>query len=700
MSGFLGSLGINQGDKYNNSKQQKIQQGFTTNQSQYGVNNREGFVGILGNNDTMDQVIDHETVNTNARMNNFNNNIAQYGTDYKTLKERTKTYINNSELDLNLEKNYNVFINKSKGHTEINEVSQKQCVTKNSINNLPLATGFDAAYPQNFTNYTDANNACKLWAADSGKTVYAVTKDDKGKYQCYTGSSLAATITANLKPSSLYTVLSGDGATKQGGLFANGQIGVWGGKADPVWNIPNMTPANLLRKYNSTNYSSGPKGVAEVVNGGWWGTPSAGGWGTNFFPNDIAWWISNNDHWLMGTMGYFYFVYNSSIARHIGIYTVADDQFELKVNGVTVKSRTGGYGGKDFGINIKAGKNVFEYRLINTGGPGAFVFYAYEGYTNRIWFKSGDSGWAYSMTAVPDYNLISNTVIDQANPTGLKTLNPVPAGYEKCDAIIGGGIKKSSISASYGRNCSNVTNPPLNVRYITVRPNNNGDYIQINQMVVNAFVNGSLTNVAPRGTCTAKNTWQGTNTISGPINGVIPNHNTEEYYSLTNQKDNWWQLDLGTDYPVTELIYYNRTNCCPSRALGMIIQLTANDGTIYQPITLTAALKQNFNVSTKGLTATSPVNIRGGEYWNGYSYNKSEAAAICTARGQRLCTKAELNKSDFCSCGWTSDSDLPGYPMAHGDPTPQGWCGGTNGGQVWRTCGWTKENRGSAHCCK
>jgi hypothetical protein len=571
-------------------------------------------------------------------------------------------------------------------------------VTKDSIHNLTLATGFNAAYPQNFTNYTDVNNACKLWAADTDKTVYAVTKDDSGKYQCSTGTALAATITPNLKPSTLYTVLLGNGSAKQGGLFANGQIGVWGGNADPAWNIVNMTPAKLVKKYNSNDYSSGPQGVSEARSG-WWGEPSKGGWGTNYFPNDIAWWISNNDHWLMGNMGYFYFVYNSPTAKHIGIYTVTDDQFVLKLNGERVKSVTSHYNvsGKDFGINIKPGKNVFEYKVVNTGGPGAFVFYAYEGYTNKILFKSGDPGWGYTMNPVPDYNLITNQMIDQANPNGIKTVNPVPTGYEKCDIIIGGGIKKESISASFGRNCSNVTNPPLNARYVRVTPNDKGDYIQIPTLEINAFVNGSVKDVAPQGTATAPNQW-GNYSPPRAINGN--KNNWLGYHSATTGMNNYFQVDLGRDYPITEIIYWNRGDCCANRANGMKIHLIANDGTVYQPITLTAAMKQHFNVSTKGMSASSPVNIRGGDKWNGYSFNKAEATAICTARGQRLCTKSELNNSDFCSCGWTSDSTVPGYPMANGDPTPQGWCGGHNGGQVWRTCGGTDGNLGSAHCCK
>jgi hypothetical protein len=595
-----------QGMKYNNGKQQIIQKGFKSG--------REGFSGILGPNANMNNVISNETANTLTKTYAQNDNIAQYGEKYKELTQKTEEYVKNSNVNETIEKNYNVFVNRSMGPAEIKETNQKGCVTRDSISNLTLAAGFAEAYPNNFPNYAEANTACKIWAADSAQSVYAVTRDANFKYQCYTGQELAPKITTMMKPAILYTVLEGDTTAVQGGLFYNGQIGVWGGgggssaggggAADPQWNINNMLKPSLLKKYNSTDYSSGPKGVEQIVRDNWWGTPGAGGWGGNYFPNDKqAWWISNEDYNYMGTMGYFYYIYTSPTARNIGIYTVVDDSSVLKVNGQTLSGQGG-----NFGANLKEGKNVIEYKLVNTGGPGAFVFYAYEvGNNNNVFFRSGDAGWGYTMNPVPDFNLITNVVIDQVNPNGIKTVNPVPAGYDKCDSVLGGGIQKSSIAATYGRNCSNTTNPPLGVRYLRVTPNNNGDYIQIAQIVVNAFVNGAITNVAPRGTCTAANAWGGWDLATK--NAAIKSPMTGGWiYHSARGGDSWWQLDLGQDYPVTEIIYYNRIDCCQDRANGMKIQLRANDGTAYQPITLTGALKQSFNISTKGLTAKPRTN--------------------------------------------------------------------------------------------
>jgi hypothetical protein len=169
------------------------------------------------------------------------------------------------------------------------------------------------------------------------------------------------------------------------------------------WNIPSMTQATLLSKYNNRDYSSGPKGVKAVVDGNWWGFPGRGGWGTNHFPTDIAWWISGSDYNLVGTMGYFYYIYNSAEDKNIGIYWIADNDGVLKVNGEKVAGSNGSKGS----VNVKAGKNVFEFQCTNSGGPGGFVFYAYEENTNNVLFKSGP-GWVVSQTPAPDYTLITS----------------------------------------------------------------------------------------------------------------------------------------------------------------------------------------------------------------------------------------------------------------------------------------------------
>jgi hypothetical protein len=686
-------IALNQGGKFYENIKKKVKQTFSIGQ-------KEGFDGILGSNQIMDYAISSETKRTNESATNLNDNIAQYGTDYKALQKKTTQYLNDKSNDYELKKNYNVFINKASKEGEIPATNQKGCVTKDSINNLTLASGFTSAYPNNFPDYKKAETACKLWAADSKQKVFAVNQDNTGKYQCYTGDELGTNIVQYTKPATLYKVLTGDSGTVQGGLFGNGQIGVWTGQTTQAeWNITNMTKPTLIKKYNSNDYSSGPQGIEAAFQAGWWGMPSKGGWGVNLFPNDVAWWISTSNYTVVGTMGYFYYLLNSPNAKHIGLYWVNDDDAVVKLNGNIITGTSNlGWAGKNVGVNLQAGKNVFEINLINGGGPGALVFYAYEGYTNKILFKSGDDGWGISSKPVSDYNLITNSTTDQTNPSGMKVLNSVPSGFANCDPIVGGGVNKNNITASYGRNCSNDTQPPLNVRYVTYTPNDTPDYLQVASLAVYAIVDGNIVNVAPKGTATSSAKWQyGGNFHAGsPVNGNLNNH-LGFHSSHPPSPDAFWKLDLGRDYQVKEIVYWNRGDCCAERAKGTKLKVASTNGD-YQFFTLTSGMVQKFVVSST-YAKPAPYNV-GGAGWNGYSYTKNEAKDICAAKGARLCHSGEIMDMNVCACGWTENKNVAGYPMATGDPTPQGWCGGSNNGIPWRNCGWTTEGRGQAYCCK
>jgi hypothetical protein len=626
-----------QGIKYNNGKQQIIQKGFAS-----GLD-VEGFSGILGSNYYMDNVISTETANTFNTSYAHNDNIAQYGTKYNALKQKTQAYVNKSKNVENIYKNYNIFVNRSMGLADIEETNQKGCVTRDSISNLTLATRFAEAYPNNFPNYKDANNACKLWAADSANSVYAVTRDENWKYKCYIGSEVAPKITENTKYSTLYTVLDGDATSKEGGLFTNGQIGIWAGPAipaapkpnveiDPKWNIKNMKKPMWVKKFNSNTYDRNEIPYFYARNDGWWGfsnppPPSranVGVWGVNMFPNSIAWWLGNlrekntpragysrGD----GTKSYFYYVYNAPSEMPVFFYALSDSGFLLKINGLnkfmTPLDGSKSWWGSTLSMNLPAGQNVFEISTA-TGLPNSgFVFYAATEDKNTVLFKSGDPDWGVTMIPVPDYKMIDSPPVDQANPLVIKTLNPVPTGYNNCDVLMGGGIQKSSILASYGRNCSDNTMEPLNIRYIKLIPKD-GRFLQISQIVVNAYVDSVITNVAGRGTTTATPSWQSVGDRPNysptrlakdiPIDGTVKVRTYPNIYHAGYQFGNvFWELDLGQDYSVTQIVYYNR-DVVPDRAEGMKMILSSNNETVYQPITLTAGAIQSFNISPKTMT--------------------------------------------------------------------------------------------------
>jgi len=233
--------GLNQGMQLKENLKKKVTQGFSSEE-------KEGFTGILGSNPAMDNLNDRDTAHTKVKTTKFNNNIAQYGTEYDALKKRTERYLNDSAKVYETKKNYNVFFNKRETQKQITGKKQKGCVSVESIkkNDIPIADGFDKAYPNNFTTFVEAENACKLWALDTGNTVYSVNKDSMGKFQCRTGTGYS-TLSQYSKPSTLYTIVKGNANAAQGGLFGNGQIGTWTGQKQGSGNDPYQINAlNLI----------------------------------------------------------------------------------------------------------------------------------------------------------------------------------------------------------------------------------------------------------------------------------------------------------------------------------------------------------------------------------------------------------------------------------------------------------------------
>jgi hypothetical protein len=173
------------------------------------------------------------------------------------------------------------------------------------------------------------------------------------------------------------------------------------------------------------------------------------------------------------------------------------------------------------------------------------------------------------------YNTNTSTTVI-SNPYNIQAV-PLTAltGYSSCDKLKGGGINVNTVSATLGANCTNITSKTVPIRYIRVT--SGGDYIQISQIVVLAFVNNVQTNVATRGTATSGNGsnvtnigYDGTNVPRIAIDGTAAARQYPYgYHSPSNQRTEWWQVDLGQEYLVSEVIYYNRAGCCNDRARGM-----------------------------------------------------------------------------------------------------------------------------------
>ena len=775
---------LDQWASYNNKLKNKVNEMFTSK--------KEGFSGILGANGDMDLVNTNERMDTQTNVGQLTQNIKTYQAAETNLQAKTNQYLNlnmNREPGVGAEKrNYNVFINKPAPVTQtvsgatVAKVGQvtntgPQCISLNSLSTFVDSSdnGFDAAYPDNFTAFEKAKTACQTWAADLGFSFSGITKE-QGQYRCYISQTPPESAPPYTKPGVLYTVAVNPNTTN-GGLFSNGQIGVFRSTKNMRWNIQNMAQVIYIRKYNDDNYSIGPAPMQNAVKENWWAASSKkadmfrnkSGWGMNLFPDDtMAWWVgySKGDNSITknssnkqggevgvdGTTSYFYYVYNSTGAatpdqsftkkcpgwtctpgptqntascpgkvenwngkpltcvnnvvnnnkspttsgQIVGIYLIkwteaAHNNLRewggvLKINGIDIictiddpalttpnPFNLTNMGGFNSVYTLAPGKNVFEINS-QTGLPkGGWCMYVYDLLTKKILFRSGDPGWGVTTAPAPDWSMVSNipeTPQLIADPYLFKTVNNEPNGFSTCDKLVGGSINTKTINATYGKNCSTSTKKPLQVRYISIYANNAGDPVQISQLVVMAFLNGVEQNVANRGTITNSPSENNLDP-SIPVNGKTDN---KLYWSSAKSQAvstilngvGFWYLDLGAEYPLTSITFYNRPDF-NWYADGMTIGLGNDKKTPYtlkNPIKLTGQLVQKFNVSEDDIFIASPFYMNGppdfkvaeinripGTVWfYGFS-SLADAETTCSARGQRVCRKDELINYDVMDHG-------------------------------------------------
>jgi len=219
---------------------------------------------------------------------------------------------------------------------------------------------------------------------------------------------------------------------------------------------------------------------------------------------------------------------------------------------------------------------------------------------------------------------------DTSNPKNIETPFTTPlTKYTKCDKWGGGAINSNSVNASLGVNCSNYNGTPVNMRYILIKASttspNPYPFIQISQLAVFSFENGTSKNVSSRlnnnkavafsgnGANYSNLTNASHNNNAPPSMAIDGNlsarHHPLEYHSATPAATEWWGVDLGREYPIYEIVYYNRNDCCSDRAIGMTIHfidaafgsVSVKDpvsGNATQTITIpSAALEQKFTIS-------------------------------------------------------------------------------------------------------
>ena len=537
-------MSLSEGLNWIDNKAKKIKEVLATS----SPFQKEGYGGILGPS-IIDVTNQQESARTNGLAASIQSDLQKYATANQTLQQKTNKYL--KSVPETQGRNYNIFINKAAGHSDIEStlVDKGKCVEVSSV----LAGGlndagapFYGAYPNNFSSVVDANDACKLWAADAGMPNFAIGKSaDNSTYTCHVGS-FSGNPSKYSVPQVAYVIASSNDATL-GGLFLDGTIGV----------------------YNDT----------AIINAA--GTSAAG----------------------------------TSAAG-----TSAAGSSTSTAGSSTSSSSTSGTSSTSTGTSTSS-----------TG-------------------TSTSSGPAYGTGAGESVVVPSQT--NATNPYNIQLMrgSTIPNGYAVCDKFIGGALVAKSIQASLGANCSPDAGTPFNARYVTIwsNPNNPQGYIQISQIAVYSYSDGKITNVAPRGTATdgwGSKGFLGRALASYAINGDLSNRNSSDIYaSTTGMPGTYWQLDLGQDYPVFQVTYYNRNNSTSTRADGMTLMVQDSDKSKAVTHTMDSGLIQTFNIQNEYAKPVPPATAYTKPHLDntGVSQSWGSSWKYAKERGGRLGTWAEL----------------------------------------------------------
>lgn len=610
---------------------------------------KEGFYGILDSNTKMKDRIDNDKANIETTKYDINSHISNYNVSRNNLRQKTLDYLDTSNND-NTIRNYNLFINSIPNPIISNYNS---CVDTVSLNNdMPRDPTFNEAYPNtpgstntnvpetpyNFSSFADAKEACKTWAIDKNKKVFAISKDqgNNKQYNCHIGDNPNTALFS--KPTTAYQLVDGTNInSNKGGLFKNGLIGVYSSDADKMKDIPDSyLLKNLIKTPKPFKIAQFGIPTNNVWFGGWENFRRVDG---GLFPDKTAHWIwdSPNHNVDYAETKYMYYFYVNDTQEEIPIYVHAliDNVGNFTFNGVHTWKDVGEYSGYNYTLPL--GLSVFMFKVKNITGPAGFLL-SVTSATNfdKVLFNSNVSlspNWA-----IYDKELDYDKIITKNMEVKRKYYNGYSHGLEKihpyniCDPVIGGDLNKYTIQASYGRNCSNTSLASKSAQYVMVknRPTQDaqGSYLQIAGLYIYGYDNGRLQNLSVKarqpggeGELIASSLWwvEGKNVSmqNGPysnksqtsqsvINNLQPgidgNHSTL-YHSNGTSPDEYYIVDLGKKYPITKIVYINRVNDYQERADGMTInlytdypKLDGSNGILKTPIRLTSAMKQEFNV--------------------------------------------------------------------------------------------------------
>ena len=212
--------------------------------------------------------------------------------------------------------------------------------------------------------------------------------------------------------------------------------------------------------------------------------------------------------------------------------------------------------------------------------------------------------------------------------------------------ILGACLLTAVVVSSFSSTREGLTAAPNKVRYVKVAfPSSKIEYIQLSQLAV--YSNG--VNVAAGKTTTSSAPYDAESSKDKAVDGNLAERNFPGMFCSMNTADAFWQVDLGQEYSVDSVVYYNRKDCCYDRSAGLLITLMDKNNAVVKTFTCVANdLVQTFQMPAAAAAAAAAATKTCAA---GQVLNDMDTCITVTT----TClpgTTLQANKTDCCPTGY------------------------------------------------
>ena len=275
-------------------------------------------------------------------------------------------------------------------------------------------------------------------------------------------------------------------------------------------------------------------------------------------------------------------------------------------------------------IKLNKGFNMIAVVAVNKGGPAGMSWTMWNDpkYWDGIevdvkptWFGKYDTEKTGVLVRT---DATWRCVLQNVKAPKLKTYHEqaTKEPYSDANLSLPGFIKNdSTLVQEFNPSSMKKFKAAKGVRYVRVVAEGNL-CMQISQLAVYPMDNQGK-NIAQGKPTTAKDMHANTSPDNA-VDGQLKSKPFPHIYHSACKKDPWWQVDLGAVHNIAKIVYYNRGDCCRSRAKTLKLQFMDADKKILWTGDEfgSSAAEQTFAFGDVDLTVEAAPTIPNWESWN------------------------------------------------------------------------------------